>query len=199
MGGYVSQDKHNESCLNQKGYSTCSLIFSGNGSHYEIRDGDKKEPVLLYRYNLSDETVVTCVEDNSNFIILNKDGEVLDNMRRKLGKVTINRLMPGNISGNLCFVFKSTEEDITLVSIDRQKLCQCDIPIYGKNALEWTSFSDAKGTDLKAYAVDGPSGVKLSFSEYNSDLKKSLFALLIMRNLFHSKMIQRSIIMNGIN
>merc|ERR1712023_552445 len=45
------------------------------------------------------------------------------------------------------------------------------------------SIKEAKGKSLKAYAVDGPSGVKLSFSEgLDEDSQRGLIAIMIMRS-----------------
>ena len=60
------------------------------------------------------------------------------------------------------------------------------------------SIKEAKGRSLKVYAVDGPSGVKLSFSEgLDEDSQRGLIAIMIMRRLFHAKMLVKGVILIG--
>ena len=88
----------------------------------------------------------------------------------------------------------------TLLSADCQKMFQYDIPHLRWKCclLDMKSIKEAKGRSLKAYAVDGPSGVKLSFSEgLDEDSQRGLIAIMIMRRLFHAQMLVKGIILIG--
>ena len=86
----------------------------------------------------------------------------------------------------------------TLLSADCQKMLQCDIPIYDESVVDMKSIKEAKGKSLKAYAVDGPSGVKLSFSEgLDEDSQRGLIAIMIMRRLFQSQMLVKAVVLIG--
>ena len=86
----------------------------------------------------------------------------------------------------------------TLFSADCQKMMQCDVPIYDGSVIDLKSIKEASGKAQKAFAVDGPSGVELSFSEtLDEDSQRGLFALMIMRRLFQSQMLVKEVVMIG--
>ena len=75
---------------------------------------------------------------------------------------------------------------------------QCEIPIYNESVIDMKSIKEAKGKSLKAYAIDGPSGVKLTFSEtLDEDSQRGLIAIMIMRRLFLAQMLVKMVILNG--
>ena len=104
---------HSSDAFREKNKAKKSLIFTGSGANYEVKNGDNKD--VLYKFKLSDNIIVQKENDDSTYFSMNKNGEVLDENGTKKGTITMHRLMPSSISGKMCFVFKSSEKDITLV------------------------------------------------------------------------------------
>ena len=104
---------HFSDAFREKNKAMKSLIFTGSGANYEVKNGDNK--VVLNKFSLSDNIIVQKENDNATYFSMNKNGEVLDENGTKKGTITIHRLMPSSIMGKFCFVFKSSEKDITLV------------------------------------------------------------------------------------
>ena len=104
---------HSADAFREKNKDVKSLIFTGSGANYNVKSGDASD--VLYKFSLSKNTIVEKESDNSTYFSVNENGEVLDENGTKKGTITIHRLMPSTIMGKLCFVFKSSEENITLV------------------------------------------------------------------------------------
>ena len=104
---------HSPDAFREKNKDVKSLIFQGSGSSYRVKHEAKG---VLYKFSIHDNDIIIKKEsDDSTYFSMNKQGEVMDENGTKKGTITINRLMPSAVKGKLCFVFKSTEKDITLV------------------------------------------------------------------------------------